>query len=175
MVSSSLVVAVRGAAKSLHLSSISSSVMALMNLHCTSNSMAAVEPLPIWTLAAIWHMHATSSFAVSSFFFWIASKSYMRTLGPTSVSRVDSKCSKNACQSFFVAASAHHSSWMLYPLLPRQLRIAGKAWNSQICQRMNHDVSCCLNTLNSLCWSGASKSYWGWFMLRVMWSILCMI
>ena len=175
MVSSSLVVAVRGAAKSLHLSSISSSVMSLMNLHCTSNSMAAVEPLPIRTLAAIWHMHATSSFTVLSFFFQIASKSYIWTLGPTSVSRVDSKCSKNACQSFFVAASAHHSSWMLYPFLPKQMRIAGKAWNSRICQRMNQDVSCCLNTLNSLCWSGASKSYWSWFMLRVMWSILCII
>ena len=133
MVSSSSVVGVRGAAKSLHLSSISSSVMALMNLHCTSNSMAAVEPPPIWALAAIWGMRATSSFAVSSFFFQMPSKSYMQTLGPTSVSRVDSKCSKNACQSFFVAASAHHSSWMLYPFLPRQLRIAGKAWNSRIC------------------------------------------
>ena len=175
MVSSSLVVAVSDAAKSLHLSSISSSVMVLMNLCCTWNSVAAVEPLPVWALAAIWQMCAISSFAVLSFFFWIASKSYMQTLGPTSVSRIDSKCSKNTCQSFFVAASAHHSSWMSYPFLPRQLRIVGKAWNSQICQRMNHDVSCCLNTLNSLCWSGASKSYWGWFMLRVMWSILCMI
>ena len=168
MVSSSLVIAVRGAAKNLCLSSISLSVMALMNLHWTSNSMAAVEPSPIWALAAIWWMHATSYLGVSSFFFWIASKSYTQTLGPTSVLRVDSKCSKNACQSCFMAASAHHSSWMLYPFLPRQLRIVGKAWNSQICQRMNQDVSCCLNTLNSLCWSGASKLYWGWFMLRVM-------
>ena len=133
MVSSPLVVAVRGAAKSLHLSSISSSVMALMNLHCTSNSVAAVDPSPIQALAAIWQMCATSSFAVSSFFFQIASKSYMQTLGPTSVSRVDLRCSKNACQSFFVAASAHHSSGMLYPFLPRQLRIAGKACNSRIC------------------------------------------
>ena len=40
---------------------------------------------------------------------------------------------------------------------------------------MNQDVSCCLNTLNSFCWSGASKLYWGWFMLRVMWSILCIL
>ena len=46
MVSSSMVVAVRGAAKSLHLSPTLSSLIALMNHHCTSNSIALADPSP---------------------------------------------------------------------------------------------------------------------------------
>ena len=47
MVSSSLVVAVRGAAYNLHLSYISLSLIALMKYHCTSNSISLADSSPM--------------------------------------------------------------------------------------------------------------------------------
>ena len=53
-----------GAAKSLHLSSISSSLMALMKYHCILKSIALADPSPLCACNAIWWILATSSYGV---------------------------------------------------------------------------------------------------------------